>query len=122
MKLVKALSIILVFFFISGATCQQNLKTPDQMSPKERATFIVTLYNNAYSNYNTQFAATPKPMKSVMKDYFVGYKKVMETAWPVISAYTAIVNVGGVPTPEQELQIIELIYQLQAMLTKGGTK
>jgi hypothetical protein len=120
MRLAKALTIILMFFFIAGASCQQTLKTPDQMSPKERATFALTLYNNAFANYNAQFVVTPKPMSDEIKNYFQAYKKVMEAAWPIVSTYSALVNVGGTPTPEQEQQILKLIYQLQSMLM-GGT-
>ena len=118
MRLVKpVLTLVALVAFVACAN--QQLKTPDQMSPKERGTFALTLYNNAFTNYNAQFAATPQPMSKESKEYFQGYKKVMEVAWPVISGYSAVVNVGGVPTPEQEQQLIQLIYQLQAMLMKG---
>jgi hypothetical protein len=111
----KALSLIICIMLLAGCA-GMNVKTPDQMTAKERGTFTLTLYNNAYSNYNAQFAATPKPMSKEMTDYFRGYKQVMESAWPVISAYTAIVKVNGAPTMEQEQQIINIIYQLQAVL------
>ena len=101
-------------FFIGCAG--QQVKTPDQMTAKERGAFTLMLYNNAFSNYNAQFAATPKPMAADMVSYFQGYKKVMEASWPVISAYVSLVNIGGTPTPEQEAQTIQLIYQLQAIL------
>lgn len=115
-KVARFSILILVALFIAGASCQNNIKTPDQMTPKERGVLALTLYNNAFANYNAQFMATPKPLNSVEQDYFKAYKGMMEVAWPVISAYTAVVNVGGVPTPEQEQQIILLIYKLQAIL------
>lgn len=117
----RAIILLITLALVTGCAGQQ-IKTPDQMTPKERGAFVLTLYNNAFANYNAQFAATPQPMSPDMKNYFQGYKKVMETAWPVISGYTAIVGVGGVPSAEQEQQIINLIYQLQAMLAKGGVK
>ena len=117
----RAILLLITLALVAGCAGQQ-IKTPDQMTPKERGAFALTLYNNAFANYNSQFAATPQPMSAEMKNYFQGYKKVMETAWPVISGYTAIVGVGGVPSAEQEQQIINLIYQLQAMLAKGGVK
>jgi len=94
----------------------QAVKTPDQMTAKERGAFTLMLYNNAFANYNAQYAATPKPMAKDMVAYFQGYKQVMEAAWPVISAYVSLVNIGGTPTAEQEAQIVQLIYQLQAIL------
>lgn len=111
----KILMLIAVAALVVGCAGQQ-VKTPDQMTAKERGAFTLTLYNNAFANYNAQFAATPKPMAADMVNYFQGYKKVMEAAWPVISAYVSLVNVGGTPTPDQEAQIVQLIYQLQAIL------
>ena len=108
---------ILIFAVLLLAGCAgQSVKTPDQMTAKERGAFTLMLYNNAFANYNAQYAATPKPMAKDMVSYFQGYKQVMEAAWPVISAYVSLVNIGGTPTAEQEAQIVQLIYQLQAIL------
>ena len=111
----KIIILLAMVALVAGCTGQQ-VKTPDQMTAKERGAFTLTLYNNAFANYNAQFAATPKPMAPDMVNYFQGYKKVMEAAWPVISAYVSLVNIGGTPTPDQEAQIVQLIYQLQAIL------
>lgn len=79
------------------------------------------LYNNAWDNYQAQFAATPQPMSAKMKNYFQAYKEVMVTAEPVVRLYDSTVSAGGLPTAEQEQALITLIYQLQAMLVaKGG--
>ncbi len=110
------LAVIIVALALVAGCANQQVMTPDKMSAKDKGTFVLTLYNNAFTNYNAQFAATPKPMAKDMVNYFQGYKNAMEATWPVISAYTAIVNVGGTPTPEQEQQIIQIIYQLQAIL------
>ena len=111
----KIIALLAIAVLITGCAGQQ-VKTPDQMTAKERGAFTLMLYNNAFTNYNAQFAAAPKPMAPDMVSYFHGYKKVMEASWPVISAYVSLVNIGGTPTPDQEAQIIQLIYQLQAIL------
>ena len=111
----RVLVVLAILVLMIGCTGQQ-VKTPDQMTAKERGAFTLMLYNNAFANYNAQYAATPKPMAADMVSYFQGYKKVMEASWPVISAYVSLVNIGGTPTPEQEAQIVQLIYQLQAIL------
>lgn len=111
----KIFVLLAIVALVAGCAGQQ-MKTPDQMTAKERGAFTLMLYNNAFSNYNAQFAAAPKPMATDMVSYFQGYKKVMEASWPVISAYVSLVNIGGTPTPEQEAQIVQLIYQLQAIL------
>lgn len=109
-------AVILAAFLAAGATCQGGAKTPDKLTAAERGVLATSLYNNAFSNYNLQFEATPKPMSESMRDYFQGYKKAMEAIYPVIAAYNSIAQIGAVPTPEQEAQIIRAIYQLQAML------
>ena len=111
-----------LFLFIAGASCQQQVLTPDQMSPKQRATFAMNLYSNAYDNYLAQFSVTPQPIIGATKDYFQSYKKIMEVAYPIVTTYSQITVIGGTPTPEQEQQILTLIYQLQAMLMKGVVK
>lgn len=104
------------------ACANQQILTPDQMTPKQRATFAMNLYSNAYDNYLAQFSATPKPIIGDQKAYFDSYKKFMVYAEPIVTGYSQLTTVGGVPTIEQEQQILNLIYQLQAMLMKGMVK
>jgi hypothetical protein len=112
---------LLCILLLVGCANQQVL-TPDQMSPKQRATFAMNLYSNAFDNYAAQFAATPQPITGVTKDYFVAYKKALEVIKAPVIVYRDLVNMGGTPTPAQEQEILKLIYQLQAMLMKGLVK
>ena len=114
----KLLSLLLIIGLLAG--CAGLAKTPDQMTSKERATYVMTLYNNAYTNYNAQYSATPRPFSKEMAIYFQGYKRVMESAWPIISVYASVAQTNGTPTQEQEQAIISLIYQLQSILIKEG--
>lgn len=125
MKAVKAVTLILIALVVGCTSIQlkdtANHNTPEKMTAAGRGVLVTSLYNNAFTNYNLQFEATPKPMSPDMRDYFQAYKKAMENAYPVIAAYNSIVQIGGVPSPEQEAQIIQMIYQLQAMLmTRKG--
>jgi hypothetical protein len=97
-----------------------GLVTPDKMTPQGRAAFVVQLYNNADTNYRAQFDACPRPMAEDMKQYFRTYKAVLEGAAPVIELYATTVRTGGLPSPDQEQQILTIIYKLQAMLVKKG--
>ena len=114
------LLIMIAAFLAAGASCQGNVKTPEKMTAKERGVLATALYNNAFTNYQMQFDATPKPMDAPMREYFQAYKKAMEGVYPVIAAYNSVAQIGAVPTPEQEAAIIRAIYQLQAMLLSGG--
>jgi hypothetical protein len=120
MRQLKLIPILLILLVIGCAS--QSVMTPDQMTPKQRATFAMNLYSNAYDNYLAQFAATPKPVTGDQQKYFQAYKQFMTYAEPIVTAYSQLTVVGGAPTPEQEQQILNLIYQLQAMLMKGTVK
>ena len=111
--------ILLCIMLLTGCATT-GLVTPDQMTPQGRASFVLQLYNNADTNYRAQFAATPAPMAEDMKQYFRTYKAVLEGAAPVVDLYASTVKSGGLPTPDQEQQILTIIYKLQAMLVKKG--
>jgi hypothetical protein len=119
-KNVKIVTVMLIALVALMGCATQGVVTPDKMTPEGKTAFILQLYNNADANYRAQFAATPVPMAEDMKQYFRTYKAVLEGAAPVISLYVSTVKSNGVPTPEQEQQILTIIYKLQAMLVKHG--
>jgi hypothetical protein len=118
MRRLKIIPILLIFLIVGCAN--QQLTTPDQMTPQGKAAFVLQLYNNAGTNYRAQFAATPLPMSEDMKQYFRTYKAVLENASPMIDLYVTTVKSNGLPTSAQEQQIFTIIYKLQAMLVKKG--
>lgn len=120
MKRGRTLVPILLCIMLLAGCATTGLVTPDQMTPQGRAAFVLQLYNNADTNYRAQFAATPAPMAEDMKQYFRTYKAVLEGAAPVVDLYASTVKSGGLPTPDQEQQILTIIYKLQAMLVKKG--
>lgn len=122
MKKKNCLGVIVILIALAALTAcvSTGLVTPDKMTPQGRAAFVLQLYNNADTNYRAQFAATPAPMAEDMKQYFRTYKSVLENAAPAIDLYATTIKSGGLPTPEQEQQILTIIYKLQAMLVKQG--
>jgi len=119
-KNVKIATVMLIALVALMGCATQGLVTPDKMTPQGKAAFVLQLYNNADSNYRAQFAATPAPMAEDMKQYFRTYKAVLENSAPVIDLYASTVKSGGLPTPDQEQQLLTIIYKLQAMLVKKG--
>jgi len=119
-KNVKIVTVMLIALVALMGCATPGLVTPDQMTPQGKAAFVLQLYNNADSNYRAQFAATPAPMAEDMKQYFRTYKAVLENSAPVIDLYASTVKSGGLPTPDQEQQLLTIIYKLQAMLVKKG--
>jgi len=119
-KNVKIATVMLIALVALMGCATQGLVTPDKMTPQGKAAFVLQLYNNADSNYRAQFAATPAPMADDMKQYFRTYKAVLENSAPIIDLYVTTVKSGGLPTAEQEQQLLTIIYKLQAMLVKKG--
>lgn len=120
MRQKRQLNFLIIFILLLVGCASTGLVTPDQMTPQGRAAFVLQMYNNADTNYRAQFAATPVPMAEDMKQYFRTYKVVLENAAPIIDLYASTVKSGGLPTPDQEQQILTIIYKLQAMLMKKG--
>lgn len=116
----RRLNFLIILALILAGCATTGLVTPDQMTPQGRAAFVLQVYNNADTSYRAQFAATPAPMDEHMKQYFRTYKAVLENVAPVIDLYVSTVKSGGLPTPDQEQQILTIIYKLQAMLMKKG--
>lgn len=117
--------ILVLVLFMAGASCQQQgggVLSPTEMTPKQRAVFAMTLYNNAWDGYQAQFAATPQPITGATKEYFQAYKTMMAAVYPAILVYDQTVQAGATPTPDQEQALITIIYQLQAILIKGVSK
>ena len=117
---VRIVTVTLIALVALMGCATQGLVTPDQMAPQGKAAFVLQLYNNADTNYRAQFAASPLPMSDDMKQYFRTYKAVLGGASPVIDLYVTTVKSGGLPTVEQEQQILTIIYKLQALLVKKG--
>lgn len=116
--LMTVIAILTALAVLIGCPGKQ-LKSPADMSPQERAGFVLTMYNNADTNYRAQFAATPTPMSDDMKQYFTYYKAVLTNAAPAIDLYVQTVKSGGLPNAEQEQAIMTIIYKLQALLVKA---
>jgi len=115
----KLLSRIAVVMLLAGCVANGELKGPAEMQPRERAAFVLMLYNNADTNYRVQFEETSKPLSEDMKTYFRKYKSTLEGAAPVIRLYVDTVTLGAKPSPEAEENMVRLIYKLQALLSGG---
>lgn len=113
--------LVLILLLVVVSCINKVYKTPTEMSPKERAVLAMKMYNNAYNDYIRQFESTEVPFSDEAVSYFKTYKSVLQAAWPVISAYDTLASVNAQPTPEQDQQIVDLIYHLESMV-KGAIK
>ena len=115
----RAVSRVALVLLLVGCVANGELKNPGDMQPKEKAAFVLMLYNNADTNYRAQFESTALPMSESTKAYFRAYKRMLEGAAPVVRLYVDTVIMGARPTMEQEEEMIRLIYSLQTTLSGG---
>jgi hypothetical protein len=93
----------------------QGIKTFQDMTPKEKALWLMSVYNKEYVEYE---AATQDPtsLTEDQKETLRLKKKALQTAWPLIRAYTSMVN-SGVASEETERNALKAV---EALLGIGG--
>jgi hypothetical protein len=112
--------VFLSLVLVSCATL--GLKSITEMTPEERGLFAMTLYTNAWDDYNLQYGGAEKPLSKQMESYFKSYKEVITTVRPIIDDYRKIVASGGTPLETQERELLLAIYSLQTVLRQKQNK
>jgi hypothetical protein len=82
----------------------------EDMTPKEKATWLMAAYNREYDRYLAQ-AANPAGLSEDMKTVLRAKKQAMIVAWPLVRAYVEMVDQGvvSVQTEEAALKAIEAL-------------
>ncbi len=106
---------VLVLFLAGCATLSVNAKPWAQQTPKERANFMLGIYNAQYDD--TLRMATDPLSTPAQKSMVVKKKAVLAQIRPLLTAYLVMVDAGMKPTPEDETALLALINQLA---TIGG--
>lgn len=101
--------ILLAFVLVACATTP----APQSMTPKQQATVFLQTYNAVYDD--TMSMATNPNATQAQKDMVVKKKAILTQVWPLLKAYTSIVDGGGTPTPESTAQLTNLINQLTTL-------
>ena len=90
---------ILLFLFVVGCAAQQTAKEFSELTPKQRATWLMENYNVEYAAY---LIAVEKPVISEELNLLLQRKKtVMRSIFPMLRAYSASIKTGVV---DEELQ------------------
>jgi len=82
---------------------------PLKMSPEQKVNFAWGIYKAQYSDYQ-RITADPSILSEESK-VILRKKKMLITAYHAILAYRSIIQVGGVPTVEQETALMDFINQ-----------
>lgn len=101
---------LIVFGFIACATLQEANKSFDQMTTKEKAIYIMSMYNKQYDDYLSLYQKG---------NHTIEEKKILKTKYdllkelnPYVNLYITYADQNTIPTEEVEKRLIEIIRKL----------
>ena len=109
--------LVLVAFLGGCAGLMQQageLKSIDEMTPKERATWFTSVYNSQDRDYRAMAARSD--LTAEQKEILRKKKAIMTQLYPMIQTYNLYIESGAVPTKEVEDRIIEMINNLTSLV------
>ncbi len=117
------LILLAVVFLVSCVTTNQDkgLKSFSDMSHKERATWMMGIYNSQARDYKAMVARTD--LTNAQKDILRKKKAALTQVYPLISTYTTYIDSGAIPTRQVEDEILQLITDLTSFVVpqlEGG--
>lgn len=109
-----AIVLAISFSCIPQAGKGQGIKPLSEMTPKEKATWMMSVYNSQAEDYKrmVQRPDLTNEQKAILRNK----KVIAEKVWPLINTYRTYVNSGAVPTREVEGEIIKLINDLTVLV------
>lgn len=114
MRTQRITAIVLFLFvaaFLIGCPAPgTQLKSVSEMTPKERATWFLSVYNKQFKDTITMAKRTD--LTEEQKEIVRAKKKVLAEVKPYLSIYTAAIDDGKLPAKETEDKIIELLNDL----------
>jgi len=112
--LVFILALVMSFGCIPQAGKGQGIKPLSEMTPKEKATWMMSVYNSQAEDYK---AMVKRPdLTNEHKAILRNKKAIAKKVWPLINTYRTYINAGAVPTREVEEEIIGLINDLTVLI------
>jgi hypothetical protein len=104
---------LLVALLSACATVNVGAQKPfAQMSPQEKATFFQDFYNKQYDD--TMAMGKMANLSEAQLKVYRAKRELLKKAYPAIKLYKAIADGGGIPTPQDEAAILQLINELAA--------
>jgi len=102
---------IVVLFLIGCPT--GGLKSLDEMTPQEKATWMLSIYNSQYDDYLRQ--ASRVDLSDDERVILREKKKILMEVEPLIGLYVGYVDTGALPAVETETLIMQNIDRLLSM-------
>ena len=114
MKTQRITAIVLFLFvaaFLIGCPAPgTQLKSISEMTPKERATWFLSVYNKQFKD--TKAMAERPDLTEDQKEVVRAKKKILAEVKPYLGIYIAAVDDGKLPARETEDKIIALLNDL----------
>ena len=106
----KILIIPLITLFLVSCFAGQNTKPYSSMSPKEKSIFFMKIYDEQFDNYQIQSLRKNLTQEQIRILYIK--RNLLTDIYPMISAYTILVNKGLQPSEKDADAIYDMIDQL----------
>jgi hypothetical protein len=110
----------LAMLVMALVSCAMQAQTEADLTPLQKAqktaTWMMDTYSAQYDDYKATVTRTDlnEEQKKILRAKYV----ILQEAAPLIRVFTQTVADGGVPSPETETQIMDLLTRLQTMTTK----
>ena len=102
MNKIKLFAILLSVMFV--VSCAHGVKTLDEMTPMEKAVWMLSVYNAQYEDY--KFQAARVDLDEERKAVLRVKKKILTEVYPLISVYSGYAGSGIIPAIDLETAII----------------
>jgi len=96
--------VVLVALLLAGCTANVGLVPPEQMAPKELATYAMRVYNQQFDDYMAK-ASLPN-LSGAEKTILRAKKEWIDGAWPVIKTYNYYIDQSQYPPAELQKQVL----------------
>ena len=112
MNKIRIIAILLSAMFVMS--CAHGIKTLDEMNPKEKAVWMLSVYNAQYEDYKFQTARVDlnEDRKAVLRVK----KQILTEVYPLISVYSGYAGSGIIPAVDLETAIITNLERLLYMI------
>ena len=90
---VAALAVVIIGMVAGCAWLSSAVKTFEDMTPKERSLWMMSVYNKQYAEYEAAVSVRT-PLPEEVRVVLRAKKAALVRAWPLIKAYNAMLQTG----------------------------
>jgi hypothetical protein len=111
--LVITLLLVIVMQFCQGCAVAPGAKSYAEMTPQERATYVLSVYNDQYDLYLKEAKIPDKTeeKKEVMRQK----KKLMQELYPYIGVYADYADAGEFAPEDVEMAVMSIMNKLMGL-------